>query len=47
MNVASLTINVRILVNGKPSVPMWRVRILGLVAAILGIPLLLETDASH
>lgn len=38
-DVSSLTINVIVKINGKPGVPIWRVRLLGLVARILGIDL--------
>lgn len=42
MNISDLTVNVRILVKGG-SVAIWRVRLLGLCARLLGVPL--DTDS--
>lgn len=37
MNVGAITVNVRILVGGQ-RVSRWRVRVLGLCAWLLGVP---------
>ncbi len=38
MNLSEPTVNVRVLVNGA-GVSFWRVRLLGLCARLLGVPL--------
>lgn len=43
-NQLYVTVNARIVVNDV-NVPLWRVRILGRVAALLGISLDLETES--
>ena len=38
MNIADMTVNLRILVGGK-NVAGWRLRVLGIVARLLRVPL--------
>jgi hypothetical protein len=42
MKLDDATVNVRVLIDGA-ALPLWRVRLLGLVARILGVPLRTET----
>lgn len=38
MNISDLTVNLRVTLNGC-AVPLWRARLLGWAARILGVPL--------
>lgn len=42
MNIDTVTVNVRIFIAGE-SVPLWRVRLLGMVARMLGVRFDVET----
>jgi hypothetical protein len=43
-DLSTLTLNIRVTVDGQPAPALWRVRLLGRVARLLRVPLSVKTD---
>jgi hypothetical protein len=47
MDVSTLTVRIRVEMDGKAAPSLWRVRLLGRVARILRVPLKVKRDVAE